>query len=289
MKDRIRRWNEFNEFICGFNLYPVDKFIEENGFDKVIYGSDQIWNAFLTGGKIDGHYWGQYSPLKSISYAASMGEYRPSPEEIVQIQSFLNSFSSLSVREQEIQELLQPLTSNKIELVCDPVFLLSRDQWEKLTPQQRNTKEPYVLCYNLFQSLECKRQAEIVSKQLGIQLLEIVGAITSDSNKSDIIRSIGPLAFVEYIKDASFVVTSSFHGTAFSLIFQRPFYVLGLKQRAGRVQSLLKIANLESRLLSCVTTEIVPKIDYTTAEKTLQTYIADSKTYIDNSLKDEIQ
>ena len=289
LKDRIRRWNEFNEFICGFNLYPVDKFKKKNGFDKVIYGSDQIWNTFLTGGKVDGHYWGQYSPHKSISYAASMGEYRPSSEELAQIQSFLNSFLSLSVREQEIQELLQPLTSNKIELVCDPVFLLSKDQWDRLTQQQRNTKEPYVLCYNLFQSPECKKQAEIVSKHLGIKLLEIVGAITSDSYKSDIIRSIGPLAFVEYIKEASFVVTSSFHGTAFSLIFQRPFYVIGLKQRAGRVQSLLKIANLESRLLSCVTTEVISKIDYTTAEKLLQRYIDDSKTYIMNSLKDEIQ
>ena len=181
------------------------------------------------------------------------------------------------------------MTSNKIKLVCDPVFLLSKDQWDRSTQHLRNIKEPYVLCYNLFQSPECKKQAEIVSKQLGIRLLEIVGAITSDSYKNYMIRSIGPLAFVEYIKEASFVVTSSFHGTAFSLIFQRPFYVIGLKQRAGRVQSLLRIANLESRLLPCITTEVVSKIDYTTAEKNLQTYIADSKTYIDNSLKNEIQ
>lgn len=288
MKDRIRRWNEFNEFICGFNLYPVDKFKEENGFDKVIYGSDQIWNAFLTGGKVDGHYWGQYSPHKSISYAASMGEYRPSSEEIAQIQSFLNSFLSLSVREQEIQELLQPLTSNIIELVCDPVFLLSRDQWDSLLTHNSVVK-PYVLCYNLFRSPECRQQAEVVSKQMGIELIEVAGSVTYDTFRNNILRAVGPLNLLDYIKNAAFVVTSSFHGTAFSLIFQRPFYVLGLKQRAGRVQSLLKIANLESRLLPCVTTEVITKIDYTTAEKTLQRYIADSKTYIENSLKDEMQ
>lgn len=288
LKDRIRRWNEFNEFICGFNLYPINKFKEGKGFDKVIYGSDQIWNAFLTGGKADGHYWGQYSPHKSISYAASMGEYRPSSEEIAQIQSFLNSFLSLSVREQEIQELLQPLTSNKIELVCDPVFLLSRDQWDRLLTHNSVVK-PYVLCYNLFRSPECRQQAEVVSKQLGIELIEIAGSVTYDTYKSDIVRSIGPLAFVEYIKEASFVVTSSFHGTAFSLIFQRPFYVMGLKQRAGRVQSLLKIANLESRLLTCVKTEIVSEVDYTSVEKNMKSYIAHSKTFIDESLKNEIQ
>lgn len=281
---RKRRWVKFDFFIRShLNLYPSESFFVNNEFDCVVYGSDQIWNAFITNDKISEVYWGEFSPGKSISFAASMGNYLPTKQNADVIKQYLKNFNSLSVRELSLQNYLKSLTEKTVEVVCDPVFLVSRNNWEQELPSITEPL-PYVLCYNLLQSEDCKKQAEIVSKKMGIQLIEISGMVKYRMCKHAYYDTLDPLEFVSYIKQASFVVTSSFHGVVFSVVFQKDFYAIGLGEKSGRVEDLLKQIGLEERMLNNITDNIQNIKNYKDSEFLLNKYVEKSKLFLKRAL-----
>lgn len=279
MKMRAERWDKFNDFINNrLPLYPFDRFKNDSEFDIVFYGSDQIWNTVLTKGNIDDIYWGKYSKSRAVSYAVSMGEYYPSGVEKKKVSELLANFMAFSARESGVKAFIESTTKKNAKLVCDPVFLLPRELWESSIPVV--TEKPYVLCYNLLHSKKCKKQAHIISELMGIQLIEIYGDIRLICTKSKTYMTLGPLEFVSYIRNASFIVTSSFHGTAFSIVFQKPFYSLGLQKRSDRVKNLLKLVGLEDRYLTDVKSNVELNLNYETASDKLCKYIADSKEFL---------
>lgn len=281
---REKLWNKFESFInVKLHLYPYSTNADYPKFNLFILGSDQIWNPKLTNGTFDKVFLGEGITSKKIAYAASMGFFKPNSEEKNILSIFLKELSAVSVREKELNKILLPVVGPNLSVVCDPVFLLSKAEWEKECVVVHHRK-PYVLCYNLLDSNDCEIQANQIARKLGYDVITITGSPIMFKRGKHYYQTLSPIEFVSYFKEANFVVTSSFHGTAFALIFQKEFYSIGLKHNAGRILSLLSILGLERRLLDTLTNEEIDMIDYTHVTDLLGKYIADSKEFLHRSL-----
>ena len=164
-------------------------------------------------------------------------------------------------------------------MVCDTVLLLRKKEWEKRCVPI-STKRPYVLCYNLLQSEKCAEQARKVSRELGYELINITACLLPFKSGRRYLQTLDPISFISYFKEAAFVVTSSFHGTVFSVVFQKPFYVVGMGSLGGRSASLLAKLNLSDRILGEVTDFLDGKIDYERVEFLLENYRMESVDYL---------
>jgi exopolysaccharide biosynthesis predicted pyruvyltransferase EpsI len=150
--------------------------------------------------------------------------------------------------------MVKQLVGKDAECVLDPTLLLTKDEWMKVARQYDNVPERYVLVYTLFESSAIFSLAKKVAKEKGISVLRItkrayfVSHIEGISNISDA----GPAEFVSIIAGADYVVTDSFHGTAFSVNFGIPFLtVVSSKNKSNsRMESLLDVVGLSDRLIT---------------------------------------
>lgn len=256
-------------------------------YDVVVYGSDQIWRQQ----KLPGHQgldlWYYGSPniqARKIAYAASMGPSRPSDEEVAQVKQLLGGFEAISVRESSLSKLLDGwgIASS---VVVDPVFLLGREQWTRLAHESRRPaqKEKYILFYNLLNSAEAEAFANRLSKEHKLPIIEIT--------KKYGIRYVGRRYchhasipdFLSLINNAEYVVSSSFHGVALSIVMGKQFYAVGMGNRADRVKSLL--ANLEIEDRYCLDgREPAGIIDYESVNERIARYSEKSKEFLSGAL-----
>ena len=221
-------------------------------YDLLIYGSDQIWWKSRLKGMpgFDIAYWGEYVPktITRVSYAASMGAVDLNSEDKQTIQQLLKNFNHISVRENQLKDSIQPLTNKAIEVNIDPTLLLEKECWEDLctyTPERR-----YILYYRVMIDEESDRVAQQLSCQTGLPIIRIDAAIGSYRNLSKYTKRASPFDFISLIRNAEYVVSTSFHGVAFSVIFEKQFYAIGMGNRSNRVQSLLSALGIGQRLIN---------------------------------------
>lgn len=258
--------------------------------DVAVYGSDQIWwkSTIRDYEGFDPFYWGNSIPknIKRISYAASMGILNVNTEDKRFIIDHLKQFDYISVRENPLKELLSRLTKKTIHTVVDPVFLTSKEEWGKYIGNTPIIKGKYVLFYNLIRSDEANDFAANIARRHGLQLYEISGAVKPFDFRRHTLQTLDPLEFLNAINFADIVVTSSFHGTAFSLIFQKQFYSIGMGKRSGRVDSLLNMLGLSYRLVTdSFSFDKNEDIDYSVITPRISEYIKESKDFLYCSLK----
>ncbi len=234
--DHLRTTDEFSSAEC---LPQITSY-----FDVLIAGSDQIWNVRAR--DFDLAYLFPGCPNKKISVAASLGplsiDWKNYQTE--EYSNLLNRFSCISVRENKSLEMLREmLPENRIEVLPDPVFLLEVQAWKTIQSDMDPGK--YILFYCLEPSREHIRIARLLSKKLNLPVVA-----TKYRSKYDYVNPFikqydaGPCDFLSLIDHAAVVLTSSFHGTAFSLIYRKPFYVInGMED--GRIQDLLKLFGAE--------------------------------------------
>ena len=178
---------------------------------------------------------------------------------------------------------IKPLTEQKVSLVLDPIFLLSRDEWENHCIQLKKGK--YILYYNLIPTEESKRLVIELSKIFGCKVLEITGDVKPFKIGKHCLQTINAIEFISLIRNAYFVVTSSFHGTAFSILLKKQFYAIGMGEKSGRVSSLLSMLDLDNRLLkTCPVKTSIEMIDYDSVTEKLNRLVIESKSFIDQSL-----
>lgn len=285
---RCRRYRAFNHFLSK-KIYVsklCDKETIADGFDAYIFGSDQIWNPQITNG-VDGVYFGNFSFPKDkkifISYAASLGMDAIGSEWKESFKENLKNIDFISVREDSMVRLLKPLTSKPIKLVLDPTLLASNDIWNKLsdTVKRRN----YILVYQVREDSNTLDFAQHIAKQLNADIVQLVAWVRLRNTIGEKACA-SPEDFVSYIKHASCIVTTSFHGTAFSVIFNRPFYCLKLGDGCdNRSESLLEVLKLESRMVDKNIRPIFSTIDYSVSDKILEKMRNHSNSFLDLSLK----
>lgn len=281
-----KRYQSFNSFINRrFNLIGLDQ-LSHYGLDALVLGSDQIWNPVLCKG-FDPVYFGCIGGIqtKKIVYAASMGHISLQPEERRYLRRVLTELDKVSVREKSLKELLSPLSDKSIELVVDPTLLLGSHFWGDIAVQP-SEKQPYVLVYEVIPNPQTMRVAKRLADRINGKIIELK-AVLSLLHQSPY-QFATPEEFLGYFRNAAFVVTTSFHGTVFSLIFNRPFYTMRHGNRHdARSEALLDSLMLKDRLIMGVDQIDASSINYKVVNQLLEKYVNSSKDYLISSLRME--
>lgn len=263
-------WNNLEKH---HSLLNISDDLEEE-FDAIIYGSDEIWSMF--GELINPIFWGYGLKAKrKITYAVSAQNLNL---KSVLKHPFtylgLRKFDKLSVRDKVTKKKLSYLTSKPLTMVLDPTFLISYDNC-----MIENTIGKYLLVYTYGLSDE---DASIIRKFADAKGLKIV-CTGSDrpSEWGDINIPAGPFEWIGLIRNAEYVVSSTFHGTVFSIICKKQFFVVGTN--SGKVNDLLERTGLNERK----TNEFakLESIDYSVVSKKIEKEISSSKDFLKTVLK----
>ena len=218
--------------------------------DVFISGSDQVWNP--KDPKLD-RFLLDFAPEDKckISYAASMGNPTLPDDKKECYVKALKRFDAISVREQEAHAMLQPLTEKEVQIHCDPAFLLTAEQWRALESPVKGLKENgYILCYMLHLPSWFNAWAERLKKETSLPIV-FVGLQGYRPVFCDrYVRDAGPGEFLWLIDHADTVVSSSFHGNVFSLIFGTKLISTPDQKRPDRIRNLLRMFGEERREIS---------------------------------------
>lgn len=216
-----------------------------------ICGSDQVWNS--TSIYIDPFYFLRYcDKSKRIAFAVSFGKDYISPINVKKMREYIDGFDYVSVRERSGVELIKTLCNKEAINVLDPTFLIDKHEWRQKFNLVESGKKTVVI---YFLSKPSGLAISFINS-LSTLLANHVFILLSDEdyffNKFSHISKAGPVSFLNYIYDASIVVTDSFHGVAFSINLNKEFYVFerdygGGEKQNDRISSVLNIFNLQDR------------------------------------------
>lgn len=220
-----------------------------SGYDAVITGSDQVWNYKLTG--CDSAYFLDFVPekRKRLSYAASFGIKDIPDSYRTFYQQHIDDMGHLSVRERTGADLVKEISGREADVVLDPVFLQRAEEWKQIMP--RTDDKGYIFVYmpgkntlQVAQSLAKEKKLKIIYCAYDYSLRN------SQENVGNMRLSLGPDEFLSLLDGADYVVTGSFHATAFSLIFRKKFFVEVPPNVGSRITDLLDTFDLQERIFS---------------------------------------
>lgn len=267
--------------------------IKKNNFEAYIVGSDQVWRP-------------RYAPTlsnyfldflknsvkeKKIVYAASFGsdQWEFKPKQTVIAKSLIKQFDAISVREDSAINLCRQYLNAEAVHLLDPTMLLSKEDY--LTLLERNetkNSDGNLFVYVLDKSKEKQDIIHQVSQDTGLKPFEIMPEKYPNAKIENCIYP-SVYQWIRSFNDAKFIVTDSFHGTVFSILFNKPFIAILNKERGGgRFTSLLKLFGLESRLihnLSDIQKSSYNELDKNHVEKVLSEFREKSYSFLLNTLK----
>ena len=248
--------------------------------DTWVTGSDQVLNPFITHGDWDVYSLAMFDGVQKIGYAASAGSSKRLNEDIV---SALHSFDALSVREKELKDYLDGKGIHST-LVCDPVVLMTRDYWSSLADKgDEMVKGRYILIYLADElSTACALR---LGKLTGLPVIYL-GFSSRLIGRVRFINDAGPLEFVRLIRDAEYVVTPSFHATAFSAIFEKKFFCTAPEDRGSRVPDFVHEVGLDSALVHSVDEIVVdPQYPWSDVRQRLASFRASSEAWLERAME----
>lgn len=225
-----------------------------DALDYVLVGSDQVWNGLITG--FDSTYFLDFidDPGKKRTYAVSIGQERLPMAQGIDYASLLSDFPCLLVREATAAKALGSLCPERHrDVVLDPTLLLDGNDWLELAAEREMcVRRPYVFVYAVGETKGSVAAAKAIADRKGLEVLVLqqngflpIRGVTN-------LFAASPLDFLSYMANAEAVVTSSFHGTCFSIIFERDFYVSyakGGEKRNSRMGDLLDACGISGRIL----------------------------------------
>ena len=196
--------------------------------------------------------------------------------------------------------MVKSLSNKKAELVCDPTLLLTKKEWEEIATPKRIIKDKYILCYFLGKNIEHRKFAERLKKETGYKIVSLNHAdeyVKYSDTYADITPyDIGPKEWINLIKYAEYVCTDSFHGTVFSLLFNKMFFNFrrhsekNKNSTNSRIDSLLKVAGVSKERILTGTEDIKKvlkyKIDFKIVNKNMNKFRKDSKEWLLNALSE---
>lgn len=250
---RFSRYNAFEDFICN-RLALSERVTYESfsgDYDTILIGSDQVWNTRQTGGKFDPMYMADFAFEKGkrryVADAVSMA-LPDEGEDVAPLEKALEDMDALSVRESNVAAFLSVLSQKPVTHIQDPVIQLSPDRWKAMVRPVRR-KRPYVLVYRLKDHETIDPFVEELAKKMGTDIVEVLAF--PDARKLFKARQVVPVEeFVSLVASADALVTTSFHGTVFSILFHRPFYTFSFDDgKDSRLSSLLGSIGMMDRML----------------------------------------
>lgn len=244
-----------------------------NIYDKIIVGSDQVWNLDLSGN--DETYFLDFikDPKRKIAYAASFG-YSQVPQKYVEkTKECLENLDNISVREIQGKKLIEDLVNKQVEVVLDPTLLLEKKDYMNLIEKPKKCYDKdYILLYKMSDTPTLMKFARKLAKMTKCKIIYLNHSYKYQLGM-DNVRGASVGEFIWYLENAKYVVTSSFHGVAMSIVFNKNFFY-ELDNSKGnsnsRTKNLVELLNLESReIVQAENNEIDNQIEYNKVDKIL--------------------
>ncbi len=270
-----KKLNEFEKSIQHTSYVDSDSISKLNEqFDVFVCGSDQIWNPIGW----QANFFLYFSKKPKISYAASIARDTLSEEELDYINKYTNDFVSLSVREKINSDFLTEKLNREYRLVPDPTLLLTRQEWDERFPNKNSLHKPFIFAYFLGFNEEQRNDCiEFAKKQnLDIYFIPYMkkeSFVWDKEHERYMVTDCRIENFINLIRNAELVLTDSFHGTVFSCIYEKSFYVLNRqlvgyeKSMNSRIDTLFYELNVDKDRMI---TDILNINDYTLTEKSLE-------------------
>lgn len=271
-KDRIRKFIEFNNKFIKVDFHTSRSRLK-NEYDYFVLGSDQVWNPnWITKNNKNLYDLSFCDRQKRVCLCPSFGVERIPEKSEEYFKKTLNNFEYLSVREQEGVKIIHKLADKHAELLLDPTMMLNKDEWSLIAQQPNNItmNKPYILCY--FVGSISSYNKEFVNKIAEKNKLTVINIFV---DKDSDYYYCGPSEFVYLIKEASLIITDSFHGSVFSVIFDKPFVVFYRDDGNGnimnsRINTLLNKLSLSNRFYKAINEENIFDNDYAEAKKIIK-------------------
>lgn len=232
-----------------------------DAFDRVVVGSDQVWNGQIT--DYDTTYFLDFisDKDKKITYAVSIGQDYLPEKEGVDYSLLLSAFSRVLVRERTAAEALNKLVeTSKLHIVLDPTLLVETEVWNSFVEESASPMiRPYVFVYAVGETNAAVEAARRMAREHDWDLVVLQQDRFAPILGAKNLFAISPIDFLRYFKHASAVVTSSFHGLCMSIQFQKDFlvsYTMGTASRNSRISDLLSVLGCEDRVID------VPSCDH---------------------------
>lgn len=249
--------------------------------DVYFAGSDQIWNCFFQNGR-DPAFYLDFAPegCMKASYAASFATEDVPEEWKPQVKQWLYKLDAISVRESSGVEIVNRMGIPGATQVLDPVFLLPREHWEKMAEPIAN-EQRYILLYDFDKNPEMIAAARNLADKNGWKLYSVLPCEECDR----CFDQEGPLTFLTLVRNAQYVISNSFHATAFSLIFEIPFAVCRRKEGINtRMLDLLTLVDMEDHMVDVKCLKNLFCNGFQINEHKLETEIMNSKHYLEKVL-----
>ena len=295
-QEKVKVFDRFVEEELDTSLqkfFSIEEMENIGEYDALICGSDQIWNLklfdmlpfFLP-------YKNKLKNTKFISYAASVAESL-SEEQWKTIIKRTEHFDDVSLREAEATEQYNKYNPRKAVTVLDPVFLLSKREWDsRIGDNKYMEKDSYILCYFIgYRGIEYNLVKK-VQEVYGGKIVNVGQDPTNHLNADVQLSNVSPFEFVALIRDAKYIVTNSFHMTAFSTIFEKNFLIVKHQNRNSRMDNLLKLFCINNRFIeSKEQIEHLEKrdfiCDYSQISEERKKKVAFSKEYLRKSIEED--
>ncbi len=260
--------------------------LDDADFDIFVTGSDQVFNPTITGADAEVYYL-SFTEKKKYSYAASFGKDIITDIVGSLIKSNLNDYERISVREESGAQIIKQIIGRDASVNIDPTLLIDGTEWREIEEKPKEINKPYILAYNMLTSKFIFEAAEALSKQTGIDVVFV-------NHKNDKTRfqyhsfryyeSFSPQEFLWLIDHAEYVLTSSFHGTVFSVLFKKQFLTVlsSTESRNVRLFSLLHMVGLMNRVVvdNCSISNITEKINWDLIQNRIVDCRSDATSYI---------
>lgn len=283
-----------NNVRTSSNIYNSEEELlkANNIYGKFITGSDQVWNFKCSNS--DSKYFLDFvsDESKKYSYAASFGVDKVPDEWENEYKKLLSEFNTISVREKQGVKIVKDLVNKDAEEVLDPTLLLNTEDWKKLIKNDVNF-EDYILIYAMKPSEKLITFAEELSKKTDKKIVFLKDSLTKENevrfdNDVEYDKMVSPEEFVELFMKASYVITNSFHGTAFSINFNKQFFTELLAPETkvnSRLENILDMLGLRSRQILKDSKPDTEEIDYSKVNKILEEKKAKSMEFLKKILE----
>lgn len=285
-ENKLRKFKNFTQNYVSYSrkIYCRES-IEQlsNDYDLFVVGSDQVWNLNITNGDYTYFLDFEKNRQKKNSYAASFG-YEHIPEKYIEnSKKYLNEFNNITVREQSGSLLVNELVSKDAPVVLDPTMLLTADEWYEISNVNAR-KEKYILVYFIHNKKETLKFARKLAKDKGLKLVYI-NISPKPAFGMENMRDASPEEFISLVKNAEYVITGSFHGTVFSINFNKQFFFEIDKNKGNyntRIKNIVGLLGLEDRAIIDPDRYTDDTIDYNVINPKLDKLRDDSIEHLKN-------
>lgn len=300
----IRNDNERKESSKSFSDKYLHNIVKCNGitelkekskeFYAVLVGSDQLWLPDMA---VTNFYTLRFAApgVRRISYATSLGVSSYPNYAKKAAGDYWKEIDFLSVREEQGREIIQSIVDIPVDIVADPTYLLTKEEWLERIPKRKIVDDGYILCYFLGKTDKFVGFAKRFAKSKNLRLVSI---LSNECNSDDfsvfdeVLIGKGPEEFINLIRNASYVLTDSFHGLAFSVINEKQFYIFyrnrpEVKQsRNSRIDNIVKLWGVQDRLIADPENAPVTNntIDYEIVDGKVDSFRKDSIHFIEFAL-----